>query len=121
MGRKCRSFITLLSSLLVGYLLLATSMVHITEARLLLSSGPRLHEDVREIVKGLSLAAVKKSGPSSGKGHRYKNLQTLGVVKHSGPSHGEGYRYENFQTLGVVKHSGPSPGEGHEYVTGNNP
>lgn len=79
-------------------------MLHGTEARIrLLSEASRLNEDiVREIesvVQELSLAAVKRSGPSPGIGHRYKDLKTLGVVMESGPS----------------------PGEGHKYVAGNYP
>ncbi|KDP45905.1 hypothetical protein JCGZ_15465 [Jatropha curcas] len=73
-------------------------MLYSTEARRLFSStssSSRLHEDVvREIegvMKGLSLAAVKKSGPSPGVGHKYENLQTIGVVK-EGPSPGEGHK-----------------------------
>ncbi|KAJ9159481.1 hypothetical protein P3X46_024988 [Hevea brasiliensis] len=98
MGRESKSIITLFSTLLVGFLLVSTSILHGTEARLLLSTASMLHEEIEGVVKGLSLAAVKKSGPSPGIGHRYKN----------------------FQTLGVVKHSGPAPGAGHKYVTGNN-
>ncbi|KAF2294622.1 hypothetical protein GH714_013836 [Hevea brasiliensis] len=71
-------------------------MLHGAEARLLLSGASRLHEDVVKeiegVVKGLSLAAVKKSGPSPGIGHGYKNFQALGAAKDSGPSPGEGHK-----------------------------
>lgn len=56
--------------------LLLSSMLSATEARAL---------------RGLSLRAVKVSGPSPGVGHRYKNLQTIGL-ENSGPGPGEGHK-----------------------------
>ncbi|KAJ9177308.1 hypothetical protein P3X46_012542 [Hevea brasiliensis] len=53
------------------------------------SAASRVIED---FLDGLSLGAIKQSGPSPGVGHG--------------------------QTLGGIKDSGPSPGEGHKAVTG---
>ncbi len=43
---------------------------------------------------------------------------SLGAIKQSGPSPGEGHKFTNQETLGGIKESGPSPGEGHNYVNG---
>ncbi|EEF43597.1 conserved hypothetical protein [Ricinus communis] len=100
MGGENKSAITIFSIFLACCLLLSAMFFRGTDARRL---SAKLHEDVFQeiegVIKGLSLEEVKKSGPSPGIGHKYKNLQTLGVIKNSGPS----------------------PGGGHNVVNGNNP
>ncbi|KAL1212215.1 PAMP-induced secreted peptide 2 [Cardamine amara subsp. amara] len=73
---------------------------------------------VAKFFDGLSLGAIKDSGPSSGgEGHHFVDrTDTLGYGKHSGPSSGgEGHQFvDRSETLGYGKHSGPSPsGPGH--------
>uniref|UniRef100_A0A7N2LY97 Uncharacterized protein n=3 Tax=Quercus lobata TaxID=97700 RepID=A0A7N2LY97_QUELO len=41
---------------------------------------------------GLSLGAMKESGPSPGEGHKFTNSETLGGIKMSVPSPGVGHR-----------------------------
>lgn len=66
---------------------------------------------------GLSLGAIKQSGPSPGDGHKHKQQQTLGGIKDSGPSSGGGgHKFTGKQTLGGIKESGPSPGDGHKFT-----
>ncbi|GKV43190.1 hypothetical protein SLEP1_g50512 [Rubroshorea leprosula] len=77
-----------------------SSMLYASEARPLRDSKSQSADFIKEIkdmFKGLSLDAVKVSGPSPGVGHRYKNLQTLGLGNKA-----------------IIKNSGPSPGEGHK-------
>lgn len=64
---------------------------------------------------GLTLGAIKQSGPSPGEGHKYTDSHTLGGIK-AGPSPGQGHKYTEAQTLGGIKNSGPSPGQGHKYT-----
>ncbi|KAL6961436.1 hypothetical protein U1Q18_039204 [Sarracenia purpurea var. burkii] len=66
--------------------------------------------------------ALKISTPSSGIGgfHFQGILQglSLGAIKDSGPSPGNGHHAFNTRTtLGGVKNSGPSPGQGNKVVT----
>uniref|UniRef100_A0AB39A383 PAMP-induced secreted peptide n=1 Tax=Vitis vinifera TaxID=29760 RepID=A0AB39A383_VITVI len=75
-------------------------------------------EEMRGFFDGLSLGAIKQSGPSPGNGHKFTNAGTLGGIKDSGPSPGNGHKFTNAGTLGGIKDSGPSPGEGHKYVDG---
>ncbi|KAL4644719.1 hypothetical protein ACB092_02G184800 [Castanea dentata] len=42
---------------------------------------------------------------------------SLGAMKESGPSPGEGHKFTNSETLGGIKQAVPSPGVGH-YVNG---
>ncbi|KAK2657554.1 hypothetical protein Ddye_010606 [Dipteronia dyeriana] len=59
---------------------------------------------------GLSLGAIKQSGPSPGEGHKFTD--SLGGIKESGPSPGEGHKFTD--SLGGIKESGPSHGgSGH--------
>ncbi|KAJ4834601.1 hypothetical protein Tsubulata_024474 [Turnera subulata] len=55
---------------------------------------------LESFIEGLSLGAIKESGPSPGVGHKYTDRES---------------------TLGGIKNSGPSPGQGHSYVTGTHP
>ncbi|XP_050207087.1 PAMP-induced secreted peptide 2-like [Mercurialis annua] len=71
------------------------------------------------LLDGLSLGAIKESGPSPGVGHKYTYSQTLGGIKDSGSSPGVGHKYTNSQLLGGIKNSGPSPGEGHNHLSGS--
>ncbi|TQD70600.1 hypothetical protein C1H46_043862 [Malus baccata] len=90
-------------------------------------------------VDGLSLGAIKQSGPSPGEGNKLTNKQTLGGIKNSGPSPVQVLVWEtnsqmlrlllelrirvqalvretNFETLGGIKDSGPSPGTGNKFT-----
>lgn len=100
MYNVCRgqnSVATFISVFLLFHLLVSNSTFHVTEARLLINDHSRtFHINVVEDDK--SLEAVKKSGPSPGIGHKFKNFKTL-----------------------EEKNSGPSPGEGHKYIASHRP
>lgn len=75
-------------------LLVALAGLAMTEARPLNVMGSAaIAEDFFE---GLSLGAIKESGPSAG---------------------GDGHKFVNSDTLGGIKNSGPAPGDGHSHVT----
>ncbi|KAF3971223.1 hypothetical protein CMV_005161 [Castanea mollissima] len=87
---------------------------------------------------GLSLGAMKESGPSPGEGHKFTNSETLGGIKQSVPSPGVEARPFNILKahnhhhrhhvgignkgffdglyLGAMKQSGPSPGQGNKFT-----
>ncbi|GLT76701.1 hypothetical protein SLA2020_483450 [Shorea laevis] len=75
-------------------------MSSLSEARPLRDSKSQIADfikEIKDVFKGMSLEAVKVSGPSPGVGHRYKNLETLGlgnkvIIKDSGPSPGQGHK-----------------------------
>ncbi|WCJ31281.1 PAMP-induced secreted peptide 2 [Euphorbia peplus] len=46
---------------------------------------------IRDLLDGLSIGAIKESGPSPGVGHSYTDAQTLGGIKDSGPTPGVGH------------------------------
>lgn len=85
----------ILSLILVFSLLSNGSLLGImVEARPLNMVGTAVAED---FFAGLSLGAIKQSGPSPG---------------------GDGHAFTNVDTLGGIKDSGPSPGVGHSQVSG---
>ncbi|XAR51319.1 hypothetical protein NMG60_11005917 [Bertholletia excelsa] len=63
-------------------ILLLCSVLSLSQARPLDAAKSSPH------LKGLSLGAVKDSGPSPGGGHPFADSQTFGDVKESGPSPG---------------------------------
>lgn len=88
---------TLIGLILVAALLGNGGLVA-TEARPLNAmASAAIAEDFFE---GLSLGAIKQSGPSPG---------------------GDGHKFVNFDTLGGIKESGPSPGDGHSHITSSRP
>lgn len=54
----------------------------------------------KDFFEGLSLGAIKQSGPSAG---------------------GDGHKFVNYDTFGGIKDSGPTPGAGHSHVTSSHP
>ncbi|KAJ7944473.1 putative Transmembrane protein [Quillaja saponaria] len=97
--------------------LLLNSVFFVSEARPLnnvIDSSKFVRGGAVDLFDWLSLGAIKQSGPSPGKGHKFTNYQTLGGIKDSGPSPGAGHKFTNYQTLGGIKDSGPSSGgKGH--------
>uniref|UniRef100_A0A2P2NI55 Transmembrane protein n=1 Tax=Rhizophora mucronata TaxID=61149 RepID=A0A2P2NI55_RHIMU len=92
---------TILKSLSLFVILMLINSVFIeTEARPLnimkYSGNSAASKVIEGFFDGLSLGAIKESGPSPGVGHKFTNSQTLGGIK-----------------------AGPSPGEGHKQVNGN--
>uniref|UniRef100_A0A0A0KIE2 Uncharacterized protein n=1 Tax=Cucumis sativus TaxID=3659 RepID=A0A0A0KIE2_CUCSA len=93
-----------ITNIFIGFILVAAllgngGLVTVTDARPLtlmrLGSGSAatIAEDFFE---GLSLGAIKQSGPSAG---------------------GDGHKFVNYDTLGGIKDSGPAPGDGHRHIT----
>jgi len=82
------------------------------------NSATREGVQVEDFFDWLGLGAIKGSGPSPGKGHKFTNSDTLGGIKDSGPSPGgKGHKFTNSNTLGGIKDSGPSSGgEGHKFT-----
>ncbi|GLT76700.1 hypothetical protein SLA2020_483450 [Shorea laevis] len=88
--------VQILSILFLSLLLMSS----LSEARPLRDSKSQIADfikEIKDVFKGMSLEAVKVSGPSPGVGHRYKNLETLGlgnkvIIKDSGPSPGQGHK-----------------------------
>ena len=96
MGREHKP-ITLFSHLLLLGSLLIIAMVIGAEARPF--SGSELNKDVNAgevegFAGGISLQAVKKSGPSLAIGHKYENFQIEGAeATRSVPSPGEVHKH----------------------------
>ncbi|XP_021292309.1 precursor of CEP16-like [Herrania umbratica] len=89
MGKRFFILFFLLLSLLLSSMLSATEARALKDSKLQYSkAGKKINEAT---LRGLSLRAVKVSGPSPGVGHRYKNLQTIGL-ENSGPGPGEGHK-----------------------------
>lgn len=84
--------------ILIGFILLAALLGNggfvVTEARPLNVMGSATIAG--DFFEGLSLGAIKQSGPSPG---------------------GDGHKFVNFDTFGGIKDSGPTPGDGHSHVT----
>ncbi|KAI3411344.1 uncharacterized protein J3R85_018133 [Psidium guajava] len=63
---------------------------------------------------------MEPKAPAGGACGGFFDGLSLGAIKQSGPSPGEGHKFTNSETLGGRKDSGPSPGQGHGHVTGTN-
>ncbi|XP_043709040.1 translation initiation factor IF-2-like [Telopea speciosissima] len=115
------------------FLLLVITLFSFTEAARpfnILKAGVHPKKKNLEFFDGLTLGAIKESGPSPGEGHsftnaktiddkKFTNVQFLGGVKNAGPSPGDGNKFTNGKTLGGNKTSGPSPpGAGNNFTNG---
>ncbi|KAH7566642.1 hypothetical protein ACOSP7_023224 [Xanthoceras sorbifolium] len=105
-----------LGLLFILLLLINSTFIIETEARPFNIMVPQINfpsnEELDGFFSGLSLGAMKQSGPSPGEGHKFTD--SLGGIKESGPSPGEGHKFTD--SLGGIKESGPSPGEGHKFT-----
>ncbi|TYK12857.1 hypothetical protein E5676_scaffold255G004490 [Cucumis melo var. makuwa] len=91
-----------MSKIFIGLILVVAlldngGLVIVTEARPLGLMGSGSAAAIAEdFFEGLSLGAIKQSGPSAG---------------------GDGHKFVNYDTFGGMKDSGPTPGDGHSHVT----
>ncbi len=87
MARGLKHFSFLLVLVLVLVLLGSSSGAR--PLNILKSDGSRVWD--KGFFDGLSLGAIKQSGPSPGQGNKYTDSQSFGRIHKDGPSPGEGH------------------------------